>query len=124
MRIAAIVGVALLGSCSVAPIPASAPRPAAELAGLTPGPPERCVPIQPDAALHVDSANPGMLIYRAGSTVWANDVTPCRFNANDVLVIQPLGISYCQGDIVKSFEPSGMIQGPSCTLRPFVPYRR
>jgi hypothetical protein len=124
MRVTLLVLVALLGSCAVPPAPAYAPRPAAELAGLVPGAPQRCIPIERDSAMRIDSVDHSTLIYRAGSTVWANHLAPCSFSSNDVLVFEPTGSSYCQGDIVKSFEPSGGIPGPACILGPFVPYRR
>jgi len=124
MRVDGLLLVALLGSCAVPPSPAYAPRQAAELVGLTPGAPQRCVPIQRDAAIHVDSADRTTLIYRAGSTVWANHVAPCSLDTNDVLVLEPTGSSYCQGDVVRSFAPGTRMQGPSCILGTFVPFSR
>jgi hypothetical protein len=124
MRVTAVLLVVSLGSCTVPPGPAYAPRPAAELVGLVAGSPQRCIPIRQNSSMHVDATDRGTLIYRADSTVWANHVAPCSFSSNDVLVLEPTGSSYCEGDIVRSFKPAGGIQGPSCVLGPFVPYRR
>jgi hypothetical protein len=124
MRLAALLLAALLGSCAVASTPAYAPRPAAELVGLSAGAPQRCVPIESSSSIHVDSADHSTLIYRVGNTVWANNVSPCRLDPADVLVLQPFGMSYCEGDVVRSVESAGVMHGPSCVLNAFVPFTR
>lgn len=122
MRGPALLLAATLGSCAFAP-PAYAPRPAAELVGRVAGAPQHCVAMEPDGALHVDSADRSTLIYGRGRTIWANNVAPCSFNPQDVLVMHPNASSYCQGDIVRSVESAGIVQGPSCILGPWVPFR-
>jgi hypothetical protein len=125
MRLPVLVLTALIGSC-VAPPPApnSGPRQVTELVGRVAGPPQRCIPIQIDGNLRPSSSDPGTLLYGNGSLIWANHMSPgCHFDFNDTLVLNPTGSSYCQNDIVRSFQGSSRFPGPSCFMGPFIPYR-
>jgi len=114
----------LLGSCA-APQPVSAPKPSVELAGRTAGAPQRCIPIERDEGLRVDSNDRGILLYGRGKRVWANHLAPgCGFNSGDVLIVQPIGSDYCRRDFVRSVDPVSRFPGPSCILSEFVPYTR
>ena len=49
-----------------------------------------------------------LLLYGSGRTIWANPLGPhCSFRYDDVLVTEPVGSSYCRGDIVRSFDRNG-----------------
>ena len=57
--------------------------------------------------------------------IWANPLGPhCSFRSDDVLVTEPIGSSYCRGDLVRSFDSQSRIPGPACVLGDFIPYRR
>ena len=118
-RIAAIA--AVVGSCAAPP----PPGPASELVGRVAGTPQRCVLIDRSESLRVASEDRHTLLYGRGRTVWANRLGPgCGFNRGDVLVIRPIGSSYCRGDLVRSFDPVSRFPGPSCYLGDFFPYAR
>lgn len=124
MRRLAIFLVPLVAGCA-APEPAAVPGQAAETAGLLAGPPQSCVTIHPTDTMRVSETDRHTLIFGKGGTVFANRLAPgCVFPANDVLLTEPNGPSYCRGDIVRSFDPVSKIPGPSCALNEFVPYTR
>jgi hypothetical protein len=114
--------VLLLGACA-APQPASAPRQAVELVGRVAGAPKRCVTIQQSASLRVADGDNHTLIYPDGRTIWANHMG-CGFGRDDILILEPIGSSYCRGDIVRSMDRISRIPGPACVLGDFVPYTR
>ncbi len=66
------------------------------------------------------------LIYGRGRTVWVNRLGPdCRgIRRSDILILEPIGASYCRGDRVRSTDPVSGIPGPGCRLGDFIPYRR
>lgn len=121
---AGLVALALvLGSCA-------APQPGAgssqsELAGRVAGAPQKCVPIERDISLRVAEGDRRTLVYGHGRKIWANHLPAgCGFNHGDVLVVRPIGSSYCRGDLVRSFDPVSRFPGTSCYLNDFVPYTR
>ncbi|HYX47555.1 MAG TPA: hypothetical protein VE820_12135 [Sphingomicrobium sp.] len=108
-----------------APQPTFAPRGARELAGRSPGPPQRCVLIQSGEALRVSETDPHMLLYGRGRTIAANRLAPvCGINFNDILVTDPIGPYYCRGDLVRSIDRVSRVPGAACKLGDFVPYKR
>lgn len=105
-----------------APQPASAPN---ELAGRAAGAPQRCTLIQSGEALRVSEADRHILLYGKGRTIWASRVAPaCEITVNDILVADPIGSSYCRGDLVRSFDRVNKVPGAACKLGDFVPYTR
>ena len=121
-RIAALAVV--LGSCA-APPPPGPPGQAFELVGRIAGKPQRCVLIDRSESLRVASEDRHTLLYGHGRMIWANRLGPgCGFNRGDVLVVRPIGSSYCRGDLVRSFDPVSRFPGASCYLGDFVPYTR
>jgi hypothetical protein len=123
MRIGGLMLTAILGSCAVPPPAPYAPRQAVELAGRVAGAPQRCVSMQTDGAMRPSSTDRGTLIYGNGRTIWINRLSPgCGFDQSDVLVLEPLGSSYCANDIVRSIDTSRM-PGPSCILGQWIPYK-
>lgn len=119
-----IVSMALLLACCAAPPPSERAMAASELAGRTPGPAERCVSLSPANSLRPSDADRHTLIYESGATVWANRLGQCAFDNDDVLVTEPTGSYYCKGDLVRSFDRTSHIPGPTCVLDEFIPYRR
>jgi len=112
----------IIAACVAAPAPVELRR-ASELVGRMAGPPRRCVPIEQNVALTIANGDTHTLLYGRGRTVWANDLGPsCGFAANDTLIVQPIGASYCRGDLVRSVDPASGIRGPACFLNDFVPY--
>lgn len=66
-----------------------------------------------------------LLLYGSGRTIWVNHLGPeCGFSGDDVLVTHPFGSSYCQGDIVHSFDRFTKIPGPACVLSDWISYNR
>jgi len=82
------------------------------------------VTIQPSAGLRI--AGRSAFTYGDGRTVYLNTVQGgCgSFSRWDVLVTEPIGTQYCQGDLVRSFDPVSKIPGPACRIGAFVPYSR
>jgi hypothetical protein len=119
-----LVATLLVAGCAAPPPGAEQQRAPIELAGRRPGPPQRCVPIIQGQALRISETNRHVLIYGYGKTVWANDLGSCRFVSDDILVTEPFGSSYCQGDIVRSLDRVSRIPGATCVLGEFVPYTR
>jgi hypothetical protein len=122
LHIAAFV--LLLGSCAAPPPDSERQGPPVELAGRVAGAPKRCVMLNRMDALRVSENNRRTLIYGSGRTVWANYLGQCGFGYDDVLVTEPIGTDLCGGDIVRSFDRTSRIPGPSCVLNDFVPYTR
>lgn len=115
---------AVLAGCA-APQPASTPQPALELAGRAAGTAQRCVDIRQSEAMRVSQNNRHTILYGSGDTIYANHLgAGCGFGVNDILVTEPLGSSYCRGDIVRSVDQMSRIPGPACVLGDFVPYTR
>ena len=122
-RFAAVaLAAASLASCTLEPVRSSAPI--AELAGRTAGQPRRCIPIQRTEGLRLGGER--VILYGGGRTLWVNRLgEDCMgMNRNDILVVEPVGGSYCQGDRVRSVDPVSRLPGPGCILGEFVPYRR
>jgi hypothetical protein len=119
-----IILAAALAGCA-APQPEGPPRQPRELAARTAGAPQRCVRIEQSEALRTSDDDRHTLLYGSGRTIWVNALGPsCRFSSEDVLVTEPLGSSHCRGDIIRSFDRSSHIPGPSCVLGDFVPFIR
>jgi hypothetical protein len=119
-----IILAAALGGCA-APQPEGPRRQPRELAGRTPGAPQRCVRIDTTESLRPSDDDRHTLLYGSGRTIWANNLGPsCSFGSEDVLVTEPIGSENCRGDIVRSFDRFSRIPGPSCVLGDFVPFTR
>ena len=114
---------AVLAGCTAAP-PAALPQEPAELAGRTPGPAQRCVPVETGEGLRYGADR--LLLYGRGSLVWVNRLEKgCTgIRPTDVLVLRPLGNRYCRGDLVQSFDATSRTPGPGCRLGDFIPNRR
>jgi hypothetical protein len=123
MKLLIAATVLLLASCAARPT-AERQGPPTELSGRSPGPAQHCVLIDQTSALRVSESDRHTLLYGSGKTIWANPLGQCGFGYDDVLVTEPLGSYHCRGDLVRSFDRSSHIPGPSCVLGDFVPYSR
>jgi hypothetical protein len=128
MKIAVTGLAAMIAGCT-APQPSTptawgANGPIPEVGGRVAGTPQRCVTVEQSQGLR--AANRSTLVYRSGRIIWVNHVQGgCgSFGQWDVLVTEPLGTQYCQGDLVRSFDPVSKIPGPSCRMGEFIPYTR
>ena len=69
-----------------------------------------------------------ILLYRvSGNLVYRNDLRggcPGLARDNDVIVSEIRGPGPCRGDIIRLVDRASGIQGPSCVLGEFTPYRR
>jgi hypothetical protein len=119
-----VVAIASLAACTSPPSGVEQQQAPLELAGRTAGPPQRCVPIVQSEGLRISQNNPHVLVYGSGRVVWANNVSPCRFGSDDILVTEPFGSSHCRGDIARSIDRISHIPGPACVMGDFVPYTR
>lgn len=132
---AALMAAPLLASC--APGDAGEPGAAAltpkqaktlekQLAGKIPGEPVKCLP----AFRTVDTirVSDSILLYRdTGRLVYRNDLRsscPGLARDSDIMVIRQFGSSTCSGDFFHLVDRSTGIQGPTCVLGEFVPYRK
>lgn len=98
-----------------------------ELAGLTPGRSQTCLP--PRSTASVVAARGDTLLFREGRTVYANKTRgDCAeaADSNYALVTKNFGIgALCNGTFaqVVDLTAGGIIRG-SCVLGDFTPYRR
>ena len=69
-----------------------------------------------------------ILLYRvSGNLVYRNDLRggcPGLARDDDVIVSEIRGPGPCRGDIIRLVDRASGIQGPSCVLGQFTPYRR
>jgi hypothetical protein len=114
----------MLVSCAAPPPGVQQQGSPMEIAGLSAGPPERCVQINSQQSLRLSDNNRHVLLYGFGRTIIANNLGQCSLSRDDVLVTEPVGSQYCRGDIVRSFDRQSRIPGPGCVLGDFVPYTR
>ena len=121
----ALLAAAVAGSCAApAPPPAAAHKDVAELAGRTAGRPQRCVPAQGTLAFRVADADPHLLLYGEGKTVWVNELGPgCGFPDGGAIRPDTSASYYCSGDFVRAPGPLNVLPGSHCALGTFVPYR-
>jgi len=98
-----------------------------ELAGLTPGPSQNCLP--PRSSATIVAARGGTLLFREGRMVYANETRGgCAAAADNsyALVTNNFGGSaLCSGTLARVVDltAGGMVRG-SCVLGDFTPYRR
>ena len=95
-----------------------------ELAGLTAGAPQACVPVHQNQALQALDA--GTIVYRTPQAVWVNRLAgACSgLRPTSTLIVETFSGRFCRGDLVQGLEPGSTIPGPNCPLGDFVPYRR
>ncbi|OYY91978.1 MAG: hypothetical protein B7Y45_00335 [Sphingomonas sp. 28-66-16] len=96
---------------------------AGELAGLTPGRPQSCIP---QGLVHYSTKTIGStILYRVDrKLVYRNDTTGgCEDpNGMNALVSRNFGAQLCSGQIIASVDVRNNFTLGSCALRDFVPY--
>ncbi len=97
-----------------------------ELAGLSPGRPQTCLPPRSNAS--IVAARDGVLLFREGRMVYANATRGGCSGAADsgyTLVTRSFSGGLCSGTFaeVVDLTANGAIRG-SCVLGDFTPYRR
>lgn len=97
---------------------------ARQLAGLTPGTPQNCIRLR-DApgSTRIGST----ILYRASrGLIYRNDTNGGCSGSGFYTAMRTSTPStqLCRGDIVVIFDPVSRIDGPSCALGDFIPYRQ
>ena len=95
------------------------------LGGKVAGEPVSCLPSRTsDQTIRVSDP---VLLYRAsGRLVYKNELRgrcPGLARDNDIIVSRVHGAGPCRGDIITLVDRATGMQGPSCVLGDFVPYR-
>lgn len=95
------------------------------LGDKVPGRPVSCIPSNSiDQTIRVSDS---ILLYRvSGRLVYKNDLRgtcPGLARDNDVMVSTVHGTGPCRGDIIHLVDRTSGMQGPSCVLGDFTPYR-
>lgn len=114
---------AAIAGCTAPPPSSSVPTVMPELAGRVAGAAKRCITFSQGEGLRI--AGPSTLTYRAGRTIYVNEVPECTtLRSSDILILEPVGSQYCRGDFVRTRDNQSGIPGPGCRLNDFVPYTR
>jgi Family of unknown function (DUF6491) len=129
---AVILPVFLLAACGEVD---STPKPlsekqstllAKELDNKTAGAPVNC--ISDFNATNLVRVSDDILLYRvSGNLVYQNKLRyscPGLARDSDIIVSEQFGGQKCRGDLIRLVDRSSGIQGPTCSLGEFVPYRR
>lgn len=119
------IGLAVLAAGCAPGQPAGGSPAIPEIAGRTAGTPQSCVPSDRQTSLRIIDERTAL--YGGGPrTVWVNRLKSDCPGADrmDILVAQPTGAQYCNGDQVRVLDPLTQVPGPVCILGDFVPYSR
>ena len=121
-------------AASCAPVD-STPKPLTEKQGITlakqldgklAGAPQRC--ISDYNAANMIRVSDDILLYRvSGNLVYKNRLRggcPGLSRDNDIIVSEQYGTQKCSGDLIRLVDRTSGIQGPTCSLGEFVPYRK
>ena len=96
-----------------------------QLAGKVAGEPQNC--INDFNNTNLVRVSDDILIYRVSSRlVYENRLRyscPGLARDNDIIVTEQFGSQRCKGDIFRLVDRTSGIQGPTCSLGEFVPYR-
>ncbi len=95
------------------------------LGGKVAGEPVSCLPSR--SASETIRVSDNVLLYRAsGRLVYKNELRgrcPGLARDDDIIVSRVNGPGPCRGDIIHLVDRASGMQGPSCVLGDFVPYR-
>ena len=133
VKFAAFVLPAMLAA-SCAPVD-STPKPLTEKQGITlakqldgkvAGAPQNC--ISDYNATNLIRVSDDILLYRvSGSLVYENRLRyscPGLARDSDIIVSEQFGSQKCRGDLIRLVDRTSGIQGPTCSLGEFEPYRK
>ena len=127
MKLRIAIAVAALAGLCAAPSPVPVPVPGiADLAGRTPGKPQRCIPGQSGLLFQTSQADPHLLLYDDGKTLWVSKLAPsCGFGPGQSAIPDGFASSYCRGDFVLAGGRETLLPfGRRCVLGDFTPYRK
>lgn len=93
------------------------------LAGRTPGPPARCIPIDSISTPSIVDART-ILYAQSGKRIWrTTPVGRCtRMQPTDTLVVEVFGGQICRNDRFRVLSPGLSIPSAPCRFDAFVPY--
>lgn len=95
------------------------------LGGKVAGRPVSCIPSR--SADQTVRVSDDILLYRvSGNLVYRNELRsscPGLARDDDIIVSRTTGIGPCRGDIIHLVDRTSGVQGPSCVLGEFTPYR-
>src|ERR671911_166835 len=80
-----------------------------DLAGLTAGEPQACVPVQQNQALQ--AFDDRTIVYRTPQAVWVNRLAgPCSgLRPTSTLIVETFSGRFCRGALVRGLEPASKI---------------
>lgn len=97
-----------------------------ELDGKTADKPVSC--ISDFRGTNIIRVSDDILLYRAsGNLVYKNNLRsscPGLARDSDIIVSEQFGSQKCRGDLLRLVDRTSGIQGPTCILGDFVPYRK
>lgn len=97
-----------------------------QLAGKIAGEPVNC--ITDFNSTNLIRVSDDILLYRVSSRlVYENRLRyscPGLARDNDIIVTEQFGSQRCKGDLIRLVDRTSGIQGPTCSLGEFVPYRK
>ncbi len=98
---------------------------AKQLAGKVAGEPQNC--ITDFNSTNLVRVSDDILLYRVSSRlVYENRLRyscPGLARDNDIIVTEQFGSQRCKGDLIRLVDRTSGIQGPTCSLGEFVPFR-
>lgn len=99
-----------------------------QLGGKVAGEPVRCLNNAGSSNYQTIRVSDDILLYRvSGKLVYRNKLAnscPGLARDNDIMVMRSYGTGTCKGDFFHLVDRSSGIQGPTCVLGEFVPYRK
>jgi hypothetical protein len=94
------------------------------LAGKVAGQAVRCLPVfRTNDLVAIDEDT---ILFRDGRTIYVNRPMGSCYGlgrANNALVTKTLGSTLCRGDIARVVDPTTGVNGGSCALGDFIPYK-
>lgn len=98
-----------------------------ELGGKVADEPRNCMPLGSQAGVETIRVSDNVLLYRVSrNLVFKNELIggcPGLARDSDIIVTQQWGSGPCRGDIIRLVDRVSGIQGASCALGSFTPYR-
>jgi hypothetical protein len=126
LRIALLAAAFVCSSAAPPSAPTASTSKVAELAKRTPGKPQRCINGQSGLVFRTADADPHLLLYDDGKTIWASNLGPgCGFEPGQTAVPDATASYYCRGDFVQAGSRETVLPfGRHCVLGEFTPYRK
>ena len=122
MKLRASILAAMLAGLCAAPAPLSK---VPELAKRIPGKPQRCISGQSGLLFRTAEADPRLLLFDDGKTIWLSSLdASCGFQPGQTVIPQLIASYCCRGDVVLAGGCETLLPiGRRCVLGDFTPYR-